>query len=76
MILSCCYNNNNKKIKPSSSSQIFNPVRERVDVTEQQTNLKFKGKKKKCLQGKENMNTCLLGVDDSGNQYEELSRNS
>ena len=33
-------------------------------------------KKKKCLQGKENMNTCLLGVDDYGNQYEELSRNS
>ena len=51
MILSCCYNNNNKKIKPSSSSQIFNPVRERVDVTEQQTNLKFK-EKKKVLTGK------------------------
>ena len=52
MILSCCYNNNNKKIKPSSSSQIFNPVRERVDVTEQQTNLKFKGKKKSAYREK------------------------
>lgn len=54
------------KIKPSSNSQIFNPIREWMSQSNKLTwNLRGK---KKCFQRKENMNTCLLGVDASGNQ--------